>query len=453
MREWLLTFYGDDFTGSTDSLEALTTSGLPAVLFLQPPTDQQLAEFPKCRVFGIAGISRSMTPAQMDVELEPAFARLREIGARFVHYKVCSTFDSSPTAGSIGHAIDIGQRIFASTFVPLLVGAPVLRRYVLFGNLFAGVGGETYRLDRHPTMSRHPITPMTESDLRRHLAQQTGKSIGLVDVLALAEDDLTLDQELAQVRGRGAEVVLFDTLDDLHLRKIGRLLWEQGDDGTQFVVGSSGVEYALARHLRARGLVTAPDVLPTPGRAAQILVMTGSAAPTTATQIGHAEACGYVSIRLDTASLIDPARAAAVALDARAVALAALAQGANVVLYATRGPDDPCLSATRAHARAIGVAEHEVGQRLARQQGELLAAIVAESGVRRLCVAGGDTSGYAARALGIFALEMIAPIAPGSPLCRARSTDPAFDGLEISLKGGQNGQADFFELIRLGGPQ
>jgi uncharacterized protein YgbK (DUF1537 family) len=450
MREWLLTFYGDDFTGSTDSLEALTTRGLPAVLFLQPPTDAQLAEFPDCRAFGIAGVSRSMSPAQMDAELEPAFMRLREVGARFVHYKVCSTFDSSPTVGSIGHAIEIGQRIFASSFVPLVVGAPGLRRYVLFGNLFAGVGGETYRLDRHPTMPRHPITPMTESDLRRHLARQTAKGIGLVDLLALAQAPA---DALAAVRASGAEIVLFDTLDELHLAQIGQLLWEQGDAISQFIVGSSGVEYALAAHLEVIGIAAPPATLQGPGRADQILVMTGSAAPTTASQIAYAEAQGYVCIRLDAARLIDPAQAAEEAGDARTAALAALVQGANVLLYATRGPDDPSLRASRAHAQAIGIADDAVGQRLAQQQGALLAELVAQSGVRRLCVAGGDTAGYAARALGIYALEMIAPIAPGAPLCRARSTQPRFDGLEISLKGGQNGQADYFELIRLGGKQ
>jgi uncharacterized protein YgbK (DUF1537 family) len=65
-------------------------------------------------------------------------------------------------------------------------------------------------------------------------------------------------------------------------------------------------------------------------------------------------------------------------------------------------------------------------------------------------VAGGDTSGYSALQLGIYALEMAIPIAPGAPLCRASSDQSQFDGLEISLKGGQNGQANYFEQIRRG---
>ncbi len=453
MSDRLLSYYGDDLTGSTDVMEALTLGGVPTVLFLQPPTDAHLAEFAGCRAFGIAGISRSMSPAQMDAELVPAFTRLAEIGARFVHYKVCSTFDSSPTTGSIGHAINIGQAILRSAFVPLVVAAPVLKRYVVFGNLFAGVGSETYRLDRHPTMSRHPITPMTESDLRRHLALQTTKSIGLVDLLALAQPAADLDATIERLRAQGVEIILFDTVDETHLVAIGRVLWERCAARGQFVVGSSGVEYALTAYLRRAGLLTPMVPPPAPPVVAQVVVMAGSAAPTTAAQIAAAIERGYAGIRVDAPALIDPTYADAAREFAVAAALEALGRGASVVLYAARGPDDPALATTRTRARQLGIPDHEVGQRLARAQGEILARIVATTGLRRVCVAGGDTSGYVARALGIYALEMATPVAPGAPLCRAHSSVPAFNGLEISLKGGQNGQADYFEQIRRGGRQ
>lgn len=451
MSERLLSYYGDDLTGSTDVMEALTLGGLPTVLFLQPPTDAQLDKFADCRAFGIAGISRSMSPVQMDAELVPAFTRLAEIGARFVHYKVCSTFDSSPTTGSIGHAIDIGQVILRSAYVPLVVAAPVLKRYVVFGNLFAGVGGETYRLDRHPTMSRHPITPMLESDLRRHLALQTDKPVGLVDLLTLAQGDAAVDAAITRVRDEGAEVILFDTVDAGHLRAIGRVLWEQAAPRGQFVVGSSGVEYALTAYLHHVGLVAPIAPPPAPPEVAQLVVMAGSAAPMTAAQIGYAVEQGYTAIRLNAPALIDPARAAEASSAAQTAALVALGRGASVVLYAACGPDDPALAATRTRARELGLAEQEVGQRLARAQGQLLARVLAATRLRRACVAGGDTSGYVARGLGIYALEMTTPVSPGAPLCRAYSSVAAFDGMEISLKGGQNGQADYFEQIRRGG--
>jgi uncharacterized protein YgbK (DUF1537 family) len=184
MRELLLTFYGDDFTGSADAMESLALHGVRSVLFLSPPSAELLREkFPEVEAVGVAGASRAMTPAQMEASLPAIFAQLQRLNARLFHYKVCSTFDSSPSIGSIGKAFEIGQRIFRSPFVPLLVGAPVLKRYCVFGNLFATVGEETFRIDRHPMMSRHPVTPMNEGDLRLHLGQQTDATIALFDLL------------------------------------------------------------------------------------------------------------------------------------------------------------------------------------------------------------------------------------------------------------------------------
>jgi hypothetical protein len=183
-----LTYYGDDFTGSTDVMEVLTWAGLETVLFVEPPSADRLARFPHARAIGLAGESRGRSPQWMDEHLPALLGRLGELDAPLCHYKVCSTFDSSPTVGSIGRALEIGQDLLQAPWVPIVVGAPALSRYQAFGNLFATVGAETHRLDRHPTMSRHPVTPMHEADLRLHLAAQTSRRIGLVDILALQSE-------------------------------------------------------------------------------------------------------------------------------------------------------------------------------------------------------------------------------------------------------------------------
>src|SRR5438270_773274 len=124
MTDRLLTFYGDDFTGSTDALEAVASNGIPSVLFLDPPTDALLARFVDCRAIGIAGESRSRGPEWMDQHLPPVFESLRRIGAPICQYKVCSTFDSSPEFGSIGRAMEIGRSVFGNPWVPIAVAAP-----------------------------------------------------------------------------------------------------------------------------------------------------------------------------------------------------------------------------------------------------------------------------------------------------------------------------------------
>jgi uncharacterized protein YgbK (DUF1537 family) len=131
-------------------------------------------------------------------------------------------------------------------------------------------------------------------------------------------------------------------------------------------------------------------------------------------------------------------------------ALAVLASGASLVLYSVLGPDDSTLTETKAALVRLGIDPDRIGALLGRQQGLMVKLLLEQTGLRRVCVAGGDTSGHAALQLGIYALEMRTPIAPGAPLCVAHSDDPQFDGIEISLKGGQNGSADYFGAIKRG---
>lgn len=451
MNDLLFSFYGDDFTGSTDAMECLELNGIPAVLFLEPPTREQVEQnFPRVRAVGVAGVSRSMTPQQMDEALPPAFEALKRLGAPFVHYKVCSTFDSSAAIGSIGRAIDIGFQVFEPQVVPLAVGAPFLRRYVAFGNLFARVGDVTYRLDRHPTMSRHPTTPMTEADLREHLGAQTRRRIELVDLYHMSGGGAEVDARIERLVSGGAEIILFDTMDADHMREIGRVVWGMRRERPVFLAGSSSIEYSLGMHLQSIGVVEEPQNQSSAGETSQIVVLSGSCAPGTAEQISFAEKQGFAALRLDGAKLVDPATAEAERQRAVKEALELIDAGQSVILYSARGPDDPAITATNARLTEAGLDPSSVGQRLGSEQGRILRAILEKSALRRVCVAGGDTCGHAAHQLGIYALEMITPIAPGAPLCRASSSEERFDGLQISLKGGQNGSAEYFLQIRNG---
>lgn len=92
-----LAFYGDDFTGSTDALEVLAFAGLRCALFLSVPSAQILRELGPFDAIGVAGDSRDMSPTEMDSQLPAVLAALAGLPTSLVHYKVCSTFDSSTT--------------------------------------------------------------------------------------------------------------------------------------------------------------------------------------------------------------------------------------------------------------------------------------------------------------------------------------------------------------------
>lgn len=459
MTRLLLSFYGDDFTGSTDVMESLTVGGVPTVLFVDPPSPGQLAKYPETRAVGIAGLSRTMSPQQMDAHLPEAFRALAALGAPAVHYKTCSTFDSSPTTGSIGHAIDLGQEQFGSPFVPVVVGAPVLGRYCVFGNLFArsGLDSPPFRLDRHPTMSQHPVTPMDEADLTRHLARQTEKSIHLFDVLRLDGSDETPRLALDEVIAAGPDIVLFDTLTNKHLQTIGRLIWRQVEEHSPvFLAGSSGVEYALTAHWQSVGSAPAPRAIRGAEAVGQTVVASGSCSPVTARQIDWALEHGFVEIRLDTVSLVDPSRANEEIDRATREVVAQLEDGRSVIFHTAKGPEDPRIAATQQRLaegnenRQDALAGEDGKVALGGTLGAILRGVLRRTGLRRAAVTGGDSSGHVARALGIEALEMVTPLAPGSPLCRVHSADKTVDGMEITFKGGQVGKVHFFEQILRG---
>lgn len=419
-------FYGDDFTGSTDVMEALTVHGVPTVLFLAPPDETALARFSDCRAIGVAGISRTKSPAWMSENLPPIFRSLRDLNPAILHYKTCSTFDSSPEVGSIGRAIEIGREVCAAKTVPLVVGAPVLKRYVVFGNLFATADGVTYRIDRHPTMSRHPVTPMQEGDLRLHLAQQTPLRVDLVDVLAETA------ARYRELRDAGSPVVLFDTLTLDDARRVGEAVWTQREQPVQFVAGSSGLEYALVGFWRSQGWLPEPAPPPDPGPVDRLFVFSGSCSPGTERQIRWAMRNGFRGIRVDAKTLLDGGLEEE---RVRRETKAAMAAGESVVAYTALGPDD-----------AAGIAP--AGRvRLAERTGTLAAALIQETGARRIVIAGGDTSGFVTRELGIEALRMLRPMYPGSPLCTAYGRDGT---MEVLLKGGQVGGEDLFGAVRRG---
>ncbi len=457
----LITYYGDDFTGSTDTMEALTRGGVRTALFLAPPTPERLAQFEGLRAVGIAGTARTMSPAAMDETLPPTFSGMYQLGSPIIHYKMCSTGDSSAEIGSVGHAIDLAQAEIDSPFVPVLVATPLLGRYSAFGNLFARSGPESdvFRLDRHPTMSRHPITPMHESDLRIHFGQQTERPIGVFDLLQYtAKDEDELMIRLHKVIDSGAEVVLLDAMYGSHLLPIGSLLWRSANpDQPLFVVGSSAIENALTEYWVREGIIPPPQPLAKLGGVDQLLVLSGSCSPVTEKQTEVALEAGFVELCLQPTELIDPERAPAATEAAAREALALLEQGRSVIVHSARGPNDPRIAETTAALAAMGyddaaIKEHS-GRLLGMQLGAIGKAILEARPMRRVAVSGGDTSSYVMRALGIEALEYKAPFAPAMPFCHVHAASPAVDGTEMIFKGGQTGTIHFYRNVRDDTPQ
>lgn len=416
-------WYGDDFTGATDTLATLAERDFRALLFLRIPTEAQLAAAGPLDAIGIAGATRAMAPGAMAMELREAGRFFNRLGLDILHYKCCSTFDSAPHVGSIGAAVRALRPHFPNPLLPIIGGQPNLGRYCLFGNLFAaaGAGGAIHRIDRHPTMSVHPVTPMAEADLRLHLAAQGLERIELLDYRAYEEADVAAD--LAERLAERPDAVLMDVARPADLAVIGKLLWRHVEKGPMLAVGPSSVAQALAAVWPPGLRDQVPSAKPAGRPAGPIVALVGSLSPVTRAQVEAAS--GFLHIDIDIEKLQgEPAYGEALRQQAREHL-----SERHVMLVTER----PAQSVRASESVAVAT-------------GALLRSIVGENELSRLVICGGDTSSLAIKALDLWGLSYRAPMVPGAPLCRAHSEDISLDGIDIILKGGQMGPPDFFAL-------
>ncbi|MBP2299181.1 four-carbon acid sugar kinase family protein [Azospirillum picis] len=439
-----LGWYGDDFTGATDTLAALAKAGLRALLFLDVPDVARLGAAGPLDAVGIAGAARSMSPDAMRAELAPVGRFFAALGVAVMHYKCCSTFDSAPAVGSIGEALRTLAPFFPNPFRPVVGGQPNIGRYCLFSTLFAaaGTGGTVHRIDRHPTMSVHPVTPMTEGDLRRHLAVQGLEGMAALHYPDYALDPADLDVRLERLLDGRPPALLMDVARTEDLAVIGRLIWSRAARSGErrlplLAVGPSSIAQALAAHWEERSRdapsdgepagLAAPD-MPLAPASSPVFLMAGSLSPVTRRQIEAARS--YNRIQADAMALCDdPAYGEALLVEAAG----SLAAGRHTLVW-TAPPEDVAADTRRAGQVASATAE-------------FAAALVRRVPLRRVGIAGGDTSSLAVRAFGCWGLSYRGTLAPGVTISRTHADDPAIDGLELMLKGGQMGGEDLFERL------
>jgi uncharacterized protein YgbK (DUF1537 family) len=408
-------WYGDDLTGATDTLATISRRGQRAFLFLSVPTKAQLAAAGPLTALGIAGGARTMSPRAMQASLPRIATFFRERGVRLLHYKCCSTFDSAPGVGNLAVAIEAFRPAVEYPVVPIVGGQPSLGRYCTFSNLFAAAGDQVFRIDRHPTMSRHPSTPMHEADLTRHFAALGLPGVGAVHWPSVTEPGLIGAWRAAA----DAPAVLLDVLDDRQLRAIGGLLRQLGDAASTLVVGASSVAEAYFGDLDAA--YTASSEMDD----GPVLALIGSLSPVTRAQVAAARSYHFVAAAPD--ALREGSSRRATVIDD---ALAALGQGRNVMV--STAPRD-------------GDAPGAAVPWLAEASAALIDEILGRSRARRLAIAGGDTSTAAVTSLGFWGLSYHSLASRGVAICRGRSDDAARDGMLILLKGGQMGPADLFD--------
>ena len=398
---------GDDFTGSSDLGLTLSAGGMRVVQYAGIPSRQAETDV----AAGIIALKIRSAPVADAVTLARAALRwLRDQGAQQILFKYCSTFDSTKE-GNIGPVIDALRADLGDTGAVIVCPAfPATGRRLYLGHLFVG---DT--LLSESGMQNHPLTPMTDPDIRRRLSYQTRHGVGHLSLsdLRAGEGRARLGRELSE----GRPLVVCDAIEDADLIALAEVCAE-----ATLVTGGSGIALGLPA-LHGFSEQASPRWQGESGRPA--LCLSGSCSRATRGQIAAHARAGGSQQQLDIAALLDGR------LDLDAMIDQALAAPDLPLIYSSDDPAQVALWQERYGAEHVASVIEDAFGALARR--------AVARGVGRLISAGGETSGAVVSALEIEALEIGPPIDPGVPALRATGLD-----LVLALKSGNFGAGDLF---------
>ncbi|HVF62419.1 MAG TPA: 3-oxo-tetronate kinase [Casimicrobiaceae bacterium] len=404
----------DDFTGATDVASMLVAAGLRTVQTIGVPRDRAIVAEADAVVVALK--SRTIAPRDAITQSLAALEWLRSCGAQQYYFKYCSTFDSTDE-GNIGPVADALLDALGAPFTIACPAFPANRRTIYLGNLFVG----DVPLAESP-MRDHPLTPMRDSSLVRVLQRQTKRRVGLVPWPVVQHGANAIRGEFAKLVSDGVAYAIVDAIDDDDLLDIGAACNE-----LPLVTAGSGLALGLPQNYR--GLVTLrDDAARMPDVRGKSAILAGSCSAATRAQVAAFVASSHTAVALNpfVGSADRIADEAMRSVDGELIA------ARPFVIYSTAEPQAVADVQRRlGRERAASLIEEAFG---------VLATELVRRGVRRLVVAGGETSGAVVQALGVQALAIGPSIAPGVPWTLSLG-EPA---LALALKSGNFGGDDFF---------
>ncbi|VIO71066.1 3-oxo-tetronate kinase [Bradyrhizobium ivorense] len=408
----------DDYTGASDLANTLTRAGLRTVQTIGVPPDD--LALPEVDAVVVSLKSRSIEAGLAVTRSRAAEKWLRGRGAQHVLFKICSTFDSTD-AGNIGPVMDALRADSADSIVLVTPAFPETGRTVYQGNLFVGA----VPLNESP-LKDHPLNPMHDSNLVRVLARQSKTRVGLVDLATLSRGADAVRARLKDLAAKEIGAAIIDAVFDRDLETIGQVALDH-----RVSVGASGIGLGLARALVAAGKAksNAASAMPETAIGGPAACLAGSCSQATLQQIASAE-------KVMPVLHLDPDRVVAGKDEAqRALGWAKDRLGDGPVLIASSSTPDEVAALQSRHGR--DAAGHAIEQAMAD-----IAEGLVQSGVRRLVVAGGETSGAVVDRLRIPGFLVGAEIAAGVPVLRAVGANNG--AMLLALKSGNFGGPQFF---------
>lgn len=396
-RKLRLAAIADDYTGASDLAGMLYAEGAKTLQTFG------ISQAPLPAGYDAIVVSlktRSCPVESAQQQTREAMRQLAKLGPRQWQFKYCSTFDSTD-AGNLGPVIDTMLDELRGSFTVAVPALPVNGRKQYLGHLF--VNGQ---LLAESPLRHHPLNPMTDSNLVRHLQRQTKRRVGLVPLETVRAGEAAVREEFGRLNSGGTQIALVDAIDDHDLAVIGRAC-----RGLGLVTGGSGIGAAIGR---TWGRPKPAPLRDRPRTERTTLILSGSCSPQTLKQVERLKSAGFPILQLDPMKLDKLA-----ALQKKARKL--IADGGRVAIVSSAEPDKQTAAA---------------GERIEAAFAELAASVPAE----QVIAAGGETSGAVVQALGIEAVAITGVIDPGVPSLQSLGSRP----LRLALKSGNFGSDDFF---------
>ncbi|WP_338418348.1 3-oxo-tetronate kinase [Paracoccus tegillarcae] len=416
----LIGVIADDFTGGSDIANTLAKGVPPAggLRTAQYPGVPTTPADPAIEAGVISLKSRSAQAAEAVADSLVALNWLLAQGCEQIIFKYCSTFDSTdegnigPVADALAAALDVAGVVVCPAF-------PTAGRTVYQGHLFV-----FDRLLSESGMQNHPLTPMTDPDLRRVLARQSAGEIGLVAWPTVAAGSVAIRDALDRIAAEGQTFAVVDAISDADLMQIGLAL-----DGVPLLTGGSGIALGLPGNFIRAGKAKggAGPVQPVSGPGA---ILAGSCSGATRGQVDQ-HLADHPGLAIDVPAVME-GRVTAADLVAFITANAARAP----LVYSSGAPEQVTEMQRRFGREQVAASLDALFADTAR---ELIA-----QGYRRIVVAGGETSGAVAQAvtqaLRVDAMRIGPEIDPGVPILSLNKDQPVL----LALKSGNFGAPDFF---------
>ncbi|MFJ5770769.1 four-carbon acid sugar kinase family protein [Psychrobacillus sp. NPDC093180] len=405
----------DDTTGANDIGIMFRRGGYSAKVYFY---SEEQAYKMDTNVVIVDTDSRLDSPEVSYNKVYNATEKLKEAGCKTFYNKTCSVF-----RGNIGVEFDAMLDALEEEFAVISLAYPLNGRKTVHG--IHTVHGK--KLEQSE-FAKDPVHPTTESSLVSILQKQTARLVSFIDIDVVRQGPARLTEEIEKKK-RESNYCIIDSETQQDLQIVAEAIKD-----IRVICGSSALGEELPHYYSEQPIPTEIDDIKIENNQG-VLVVAGSLTPQTKSQILFLKNKEIEQIIIDSRQLIssnDLAEIREIVEQATSILLTG-----NDVLIMPNNRDE-VVKETKRIGEEKGYTPLETSKMVSAMLAEITAEIVQQISLKKLIVAGGDTSGTVIRKLRLEGNYILEEVDIGVPSIRAMGED-----MFMVLKSGSFGKESF----------